>query len=392
MFIPLKNKEGGDEIKTYRLSFKDRIKSIDPILFWCSLAISLLSLVTLVCGYEVFGARRLIMQLAMTLIGIVIIFFIANIDYQEVVDKLYIAMFLGSVALMAVVILFGNAIGGNKSWITVFKAGSFEVGIQPSEFVKATFIVSFSKHLDLVKHKINKIGSIVGLLLHAGIIVGLILISGDLGVALVYMGIIAVMLFCAGLSGWYFLGAGAVVLIAFPFIWDHLQPYQQERFLAGFNPDLDPLGRGLHQIVCRRAIANGGVFGKGFSGATVYESLFAADTDCIFATYCEMFGLIGAIILMALYVVIIVRIIWIARSAGKDSGAFICAGVVGMMLVQTVENIGMNLCMLPVVGITLPFMSAGGSSVLAIYILFGMVHSVRARKVNYYSERMSDKL
>ena len=351
-----------------------------------------MSLVTLVCGYEVFGARRLIMQLAMTLIGIVIIFVMANVDYQEIVDKLYIVMFLGSVALMALVILFGNAVGGNRSWITVFKAGSFEVGIQPSEFIKASFIVSFSKHLDVVKKRINKIGSLVGLLLHAGIIVGLILISGDLGVALVYMGIIAVMLFCAGLSGWYFLGAGSAVLIAFPFIWDHLQLYQQERVLVGFNPDLDPLGRGLHQIVCRRAIANGGVIGKGFSGATVYESLFAADTDCIFATYCEMFGLVGAIILIALYVVIIVRIIWIAKSAGKDSGAFICAGVVGMMLVQTVENIGMNLCMLPVVGITLPFMSAGGSSVLAIYILFGMVHSVRARKVNYYSERMSDKL
>ena len=361
-------------------------------MFWCSLAISLLSLITLVCGYEVFGARRLIMQLAMTVIGIVIIFFVANLDYREVVDKLYIAMFLGSVALMAAVILFGNAIGGNKSWITVFKAGSFEVGIQPSEFVKATFIVSFSKHLDLVKNKINKIGSLLGLLVHAGIIVGLILISGDLGVALVYMGIIAVMLFCAGLSGWYFLGALVAVLVAFPFIWDYLQPYQQERFLVGFDPDLDPLGRGLQQIACRRAIANGGLFGKGFGGASAYESLFAADTDCIFATYCEMFGLVGAVILMALYIVIIVRIVWIAKSAGKDSGAFICAGVVGMMLVQTVENIGMNLCMLPVVGITLPFMSAGGSSVLAIYILFGMVHSVRARKVNYYSERMSNKL
>ena len=96
-------------------------------MFWCSLAISILSLVTLISGFDVFGARRVIMQLAMTVIGIVIIFVIANMDYKEVVDKLYIVMFLGSVALMAVVILFGNAIGGNKSWITVFKAGSFEV-------------------------------------------------------------------------------------------------------------------------------------------------------------------------------------------------------------------------------------------------------------------------
>ena len=379
-------------MKTYKISFKDRIDSIDPILFWCSLAISLLSIVTLVAGLEVFGARRLIMQIAMTVIGIVIIFVIANIDYREVVDKLYIAMFLGSIALMASTILFGNAIGGNRSWITVFKAGSFEVGIQPSEFVKATFIVSFSKHLDIVKKRINKIGSVAGLLLHAGIIIGLILLSGDLGVALVYVGIVAVMLFCAGLSPWYFLGAGALLALAFPFIWDMLQPYQQERFLVGFNPDLDPLGRGLQQIACRKAIANGGLFGKGFGGASAYESLFAADTDCIFATYCEMFGLVGAIVLVALYIVLAIRIIHIARTAIKDSGSFICAGVIGMLIVQTVENIGMNLCMLPVIGITLPFMSAGGSSVLAIYIIFGMVHSVRARKVKYYSERHPNKL
>ena len=379
-------------MKTYKLSFKDRLKSIDPILFWCSLAISLLSIVTLISGLEVFGARRLIMQLAMTVIGIVIIIIIANIDYREVVDKLYIVMFLGSVGLMAVTILFGNAVGGNRSWITVFKSGSFEVGIQPSEFIKATFIVSFSKHLELVKDRINKLWSVAGLLIHAGIIIGLILISGDLGVALVYMGIVAVMLFCAGLSPWYFLAAAAIVTVAFPFIWDHLQPYQQERFLVGFNPDLDPLGRGMHQIVCRRAIANGGLFGKGFSGATVYDDLFAADTDCIFATYCEMFGLVGALVLVALYIIIVIRIIYIAGTARKESGSFICAGVIGMMIVQTVENIGMNLCMLPMIGITLPFMSAGGSSVLAIYIIFGMVHSVRARRIKYYSERLPNKL
>ena len=105
-----------------------------------------------------------------------------------------------------------------------------------------------------------------------------------------------------------------------------------------------------------------------------------------------MFGLVGAIVLVALYIILAVRIIYIARTSIKDSGSLICAGVIGMLIVQTVENIGMNLCMLPVIGITLPFMSAGGSSVLAIYIIFGMVHSVRARKVKYYSERLPNKL
>ena len=96
--------------------------------------------------------------------------------------------------------------------------------------------------------------------------------------------------------------------------------------------------------------------------------------------------------MIVLYIVVIVRIIHIARTARKDYGAYICAGVAGMMIVQTVENIGMNLCMLPVIGITLPFMSAGGSSMLAIYIIFGMVHSVYARRIKYYSDRTTTKL
>ena len=363
------------------------IGQIDPVLFLCTVAISALSLLTLISGREVFGMRRIIMQAAMTVVGMVIMFVIANLDYQEVVERLYIAMFLGSVIFLSAVLLFGVSEGENKSWITVVDIGSLTISIQPSEFVKAAFMVSFAKHLSVVRNNINSPKSILGLAIHAGVIVGLILISGDLGVALVYVGIIAVMLFCAGLSPWYFGGALGLVAIAAPFIWDFLKPYQKARIIAGFNPDSDPLGYGLHQIECREAIANGGLFGKGISGSSSYESLFAADTDCIFATFCEMFGLVGGVILIAIYAVIIIRIIYIARTARKDYGAFICAGVAGMMIIQTIENIGMNLCMLPVIGITLPFMSAGGSSVLAIYIIFGMVHSVYAHRVKYYSER-----
>lgn len=365
---------------------------IDPVLFFCSLAISLISLLTIYSGIDVFGRRTLIMQAAMTVLGAVIIFIIANLDYVEVVERLYIVMFLGSVAFLAAVLLFGRSVGSNKSWINIIEIGGTSISIQPSEFVKASFIVSFSKHLDIVKEKINHPKSLLGLAVHAGIIVGLILISGDLGVALVYLGIIAVMLFCAGLNRWYFIGSVALAVLAAPFIWEILEPYQQERILVGFNPDIDPLGRGLHQILCRRAIANGGLFGQGFNGGTVYKSLFAADTDCIFATYCEKFGLVGALILIGIYIVMIVRIIKIGSQSRKGYGGYICAGVAGMMIVQTVENLGMCLCMLPMVGITLPFMSAGGSSVLAIYILFGMVHSVRARRVKYYSERITDRL
>ena len=385
-------KRGKRAIRTYKKSFKDIITQVDPVLFFCTLAISGVSLLTLISGREAFGMRRIIMQAAMTLVGTVITFVIANLDYQEIVEKTYIFMFFGSVIFLASVLLFGVAEGENKSWITVVDIGGITISIQPSEFVKASFMVSFAKHLSTVKGRINNPKSILGLAIHAGVIVGLILISGDLGVSLVYIGIIAVMLFCAGMSGWYFAGAVGVVSLAAPFLWDRLATYQKARILAGFDPDSDPLGYGLHQIQCRAAISNGGFFGKGTSGSSSYKSLFAADTDCIFATFCEMFGFFGGVLLIAIYAVIIIRIIYIARTARKDYGAFICAGVAGMMIIQTVENIGMNLCMLPVIGITLPFMSAGGSSVLAIYIIFGMVHSVYAHRIKYYSERRQIRL
>ena len=132
------------------------ITHVDPVLFFCSLALSLISLITIYSGIDVFGKRTLIMQAAMTVLGAIIIFFIANLDYSEVVEKLYIVMFLGSVAFLAAVLLFGRSVGSNKSWIDIIRLGGTKISIQPSEFVKAAFIVSFSKHLDIVKDKIGR--------------------------------------------------------------------------------------------------------------------------------------------------------------------------------------------------------------------------------------------
>ena len=218
------------------------------------------------------------------------------------------------------------------------------------------------------------------MILHAGVILGLLLMSGDLGMTLVYVGIMAVMLYCAGLSLWYFLVAIVGVVAAFPFLWQFLAEYQRRRILIGFNPDLDPTDVGLQQIQSRTAIAGGSFFGRGINGAGSYKNMYGSLTDFFFSTYAEMFGFFGCIILLILMTVIVVRLIILAKRSPNLYGSFVCAGVAGMVVVQTVENIGMCLCLLPVVGITLPFLSAGGSSVLSIYILFGLVHSTVRKK------------
>ena len=354
---------------------------IDPILFFCTLGLSFLSIVTVFGAMDNFGTRKLIMQVAMTIAGIITTLIIAQFDYHWIVDKLWLIMLVASALLLAATLVFGssgeNMETANKSWLKIPGIG---IMIQPSEFVKIALVCSFAKHISMVRERINHPKNLLLLALHAGLIVGLILISGDLGVALVYMGFLLIMLFAAGLSGWYFLGGAGAVVLAFPLLWEMMAPYQRERIIVGFNPMLDPDGKGMQPLLSKQCIGNGGFFGIGLMGKGDYEYLPASHTDFIFATVCEKFGILGGLLVVALLVVMVVRILMIARECGEDYGGLICVGVGAIIIVQTLENLGMCLAMLPVVGLTLPFLSCGGSSVLATYILLSLVHSVKSHK------------
>lgn len=349
---------------------------LDPVLLACTLFLNLYSIVILYCSIDVFGKSRLMMQVAMTVLGFLLMTVISHLDYRFIVNRYWI-FFLGfSVVLLLVTALFGKTQGGNQSWLTVFSFGDTEITVQPSEFIKMTFICTFAKHLSMVGGYINHPKHLLGLALHAGAIVGTILLSGDLGVALVYVAIILFMLFAAGMSLFYDLGLAALLVAFFPFLWDLLGEYQQERILVGFNPELDPLGKGMQPLLSRDAILNGGWIGRGFRGGEVYEILPASHTDFMFATVCEKFGFIGGALVILALGLLVSRILYLAVSLKDDMGRLIAVGVAAMVIVQSIENIGMCLAELPVVGITLPFISYGGSSMLAIYLLFGVLHSV----------------
>ena len=366
-------------------SLKDRIKRIDPILFGAAAFLSLMSILTVLGAVDNFGQSKLKMQIAMTLAGTVAAFLLANLDYRFFVDRFALIFFAGSALLLAITLLFGssgeNIETANKSWLNIPVIG---IAIQPSEFVKFTFLCTFSRHIDLVKDSINRPLTLLGLMVHAGVIVGLILWSGDLGVALVYLGIIAVMLFCAGVSVWYFVAAIVILVVAFPFLWDFLAPYQQNRIIFGFRPELDPKDVGRQPLMSRDAIAAGGLFGVGLFEGGIYEELAASHTDFIFATVCEKFGFVGGFLVVAALVVLALRLLWIAYHCRDVVGRLICSGIAAILILQTVENLWMCLATVPVVGITLPFMSCGGSSVLALYLLMGLAHSVSAREKKFY--------
>ena len=358
--------------------FLDLVHNVDPVLFICSVLLSLLSIVTIFGATDNFGMSKLYMQVFIFFLGIIVTLFVAYVDFRTIVDKLWLYMLIGSAALLILTLIFGssgvNLETSNKSWIQIPLIG---VMIQPSEFVKFTFICTFSKHAFSVREHINHPLYLLGLLLHAALIVGLILASGDLGVALVYIFIIAIILFCAGLHPLYFVAAAILITILFPFLWELLEPYQQKRILVGFNPELDPMGKGLQPLRSRAAIAAGGLFGGGVFGGYLYEDLAASHTDFIYATICEKFGFFGGAAVIIIFIVMVVRIFMIAHAASRsDYGGLICAGVGAMLIFQILLNVGMCFAMLPVIGLTLPLLSCGGSSMLATFMMLGLLHNV----------------
>lgn len=357
------------------------IGHIDPILFACTTLLSIISIVTIISAVDNFGKSKLVMQVAMFVVGNIIMLIVANLDYHWVLDKLWLPMLVFSVAILAVTLVAGssgeNMETANKSWLVVFKMGSRKIMIQPSEFVKLTLTCTFAKHLDTVKDRVNHPVTLAALAVHAGAIVGLIFLSGDYGVALIYAGFLATMLLCAGMSLWYFAGGGLAAVLGFPLAWKYvLKDYHRKRIIVGFNPELDPEDKGWQPLLSKDCIANGGFFGIGLREGGFYEVLTASHTDFIFATICEKYGMVGGTAVILLLGLMVLRVAMIGYSARGDSGFLICAGVFGCLFFQTLLNVGMCLAVLPVIGITLPFLSCGGSSMLATYIMMGMAHSV----------------
>lgn len=374
-------------MKEFSITNSEKLKRIDPVILFCVLGMNIMSIITLASASDSIGSWYVKVQIFASLAGIAVMFMIAFVDYDALIQKMKYVFFAASIILILWVKFFGTGSLGNANWIAI---PGTNFSIQPTEFVKITFIITFALHLARLKDKINHPLSILQLAGHAGLIILLVLWQGDLGMALVYIGIMVFMVFASGVSLWYFAGVIGAAVIALPFIWQNLSEKQQNRILFGFNPDLDPLDGGWNAIMSRNCIIAGGFRGAGFSGGTQYYSLFASQSDFIYAVLAEKFGFIGTFLYIALMVTLVIRILWIARSTRKTYASYICVGIAAMLIVQSAENIGMCLAILPVVGITLPFMSYGASSILSMYICIGIVQSICTHNKKYYFEREAE--
>ena len=370
-------------MKVFSITWYEKLRKLDYIVLFSAVALSIVSLLTLAGAANDYGVKYFYVQLVAAVLGISAMIVISTIDYEEIAEQFSPLLFGVSIFLLVLTLIIGMG-EGNKSWI---RFSFLPIGIQPSEFVKVMYIVTFSKHLQMIGDKINRPKSILQLGIHAGAIIGLVLLQGDLGSALVFMFFTAAMLFVAGFSIWYFVGASALTALAAPLLWRILKPYQKSRILAGFWPETDPANKGFQALMSKNAISAGGFFGTGFSGGTEYQEVPFAHTDFIFAITGEKFGFFGALLVIALLAVMVIRSLVLAYKMRGTYASYMCVGVAAVIIAQTSENIGMCLAKLPVIGITLPFMSYGGSSMLASYCLIGLIQSINAHRGKYFFER-----
>lgn len=310
--------------------------------------------------------------------GMVIAIAVSFIDYNFII-KLFPA--IGGVCIALMLLTFAIGVGpaerpDAKTWIELGSTGFY---FQSSELMKIGFIITFGMHLELVRDKITKLLHIFLLCVHAAVPVGLVALSGDMGSALVFIIIFAVMMFCAGVQLRYFAIGAAVVCAASPAVWYFIfDSTQRNRILGLIYPEryADIMYQQNHGL---EAICNGGLTGMGlFKGICTQtpDYIPEAENDMIYPVICEELGFFGALLALGLLLAIIVKITHTGRCSKNGATSLMCYGMAAMIAGQVIINIGMCLKLLPVIGITLPFFSAGGSSNLCIYIGMGLMLSI----------------
>jgi cell division protein FtsW len=311
-------------------------------------------------------------QLMWAAVGVAVLSIVMRIDYRTYRSDRLIWLLLGLVGLMLVAVLFARPINGTRRW---FGVGGF--GIQPSELAKLAAILFTALILERRRHRIDEVQySLLPIGVIVGGLVGLILLEPDFGTAVSLLAVIAVMVFAAGISYRYLLGAG---LLALPALYVILMQadYRRRRLLTFMDPWADPLGDGFQIIQSLIAVGTGGVFGKGLmSGVQKLFYLPEPHTDFIFAVIAEETGLVGATTVVLCFCVIAWRGLRTAMRAPDSFGAFLALGITMMLVLQAFVNVSVVLGLLPTKGIPLPLVSNGGSSMLINLLGVGVLLNI----------------
>ena len=324
--------------------------------------------------------RYIIMQIVGAVIGFLFFAITSSVDVDSIMEKrnwLVVFNFL----FLSLLIPFGVNINGNKSWIEL---PLLPFNIQVAEICKITYILIMASLMTSHKEKISSFKSVIHISIHLLLLVGVnMVLSKDLGVSLIFVFIFVVMAFTGGVSLFWFLVAGAGIAVLFPVIWPLLDDYQRLRIEVLFNPELDAAGVGVrwHSILSLRSLTGGGMTGQGlFNGhRTQNGALEGQHTDFIFSAIGEELGYVGCVAVLLLLGLIIGRCIWVGIRSQDYTRRLICFGAAAALIFQTLINVGMCTGVGPVIGLTLPFISYGATSVVSLYAMLGLVSGVYAR-------------
>ena len=338
---------------------------------------------------EKFGsnARYIIIQLAATLLGVLLFAIVSSIDV-EFMSEHRMAMVVFNTFLLLMLIPFGTDNNtGNRSWLKTPL-----VHIQPAEICKITYVLIMASVMTAHQNRVSHINSVMHMVLHLGLLVGLnMAVSKDAGVSLIFVFIFIGMAFAGGVSLIWFGLAGGAIAVAFPILWQFLAQHQKNRILILFDSTVDPLGinERYHSKINLLSLTGGGLTGQGlFDGnRTQAGALFAQHTDYIFSSIGEELGFFGCVLVMLLELAIIARCIWVGIRCQDYMRRLICFGAASALIFQVMINTGMCIGVMPVIGLTLPLISYGGSSIVSIYAMLGLVSGAYARPQSLSHER-----
>ena len=331
--------------------------------------------------------KYVIVQGVAMLLGICMYIFFSMVDLEVLLKRWRWILAFNVLFILLLLTPFGASEGGNRAWL---RFPFLPVSIGPAEVVKITFTLLLAKQLEWLREEKRDLKSLPAAVMaggHALALCGLyFVVSGDMGNGLVFLFIFICMAFVAGFAlRWFvllFAGGGAVVAAAF--VLDLMPDYMQGRFMALFDHNYDPLGVGWHQNRSLLTLGAGGVFGQGYLHGTQTQSdsswsLPGRHTDFIFSVCGEELGMMGCLVIIALLAAIIARVLIVARRAQTPFFCYVCVGMAAMLIFQTLINVGMCLFIMPTIGITLPFFSYGGSSIVTLFAAMGVVSGIKKR-------------